>query len=186
MNICFPDVYRSHRATSSPGALIVSLARSLGHDIPAAFEQALNEESVLWYPQQRHLPLLNDILRGKQDAVFDLINIGSKLAKHAVLPPDVTTLKRALFSLDDFYQQANPGTQGGWQVTLVEASFAVATSNTAFPSDLEYGILYGLAERFLSDDYVYKVSLAATGSSRLKGGTSCTYHIRWWKRDMVE
>lgn len=186
MNICFPDVYRSHRATSSQGALILSVAHNLGHDVTAFLEEATSDTSEGWYPQERYLPMLDEIAHSKQDAVFDLIGIGIKLASYAPLPADVTTLKRALFSLDDFYHQTNPHIPGGWQVTLVEANFAVCTSSTPFPSDMEYGILYGLADRFLNDEYVFKVTLAATGTSRLKGGTSCTYHVRWWKKDAAQ
>lgn len=134
-----------------------------------------------WYPHPRYISVLNEIAKSKHDAMFDLIAIGIELVKRAHLPADIISLKRALFSLDDVYKQSNPDSDGGWSVTLVENNFAVCTSSTPFPSDLEFGILYGLADRFTKSDQVFKVTLSNPQANRQAGGKSCTYHVKWGK-----
>lgn len=184
MNISYPDIYSTHQASSQRGAsVILSTASPLGNNVTSFFEAVESDDSTnnSWYPHPRYVRLVDEIANSRRDAMFDLIGLGIELVKRAALPPDVTTLKRALFSLDDAYKQSNPGGEGGWSVTLVESNFAVCTSSTPFHSDFEFGILYGLADRFTKPDQVYKVTLSNPQSSRQAGGASCTYHVRWGK-----
>lgn len=184
MNICYPDIYRSHQSSSQGGAsVILSAASSLGNNVTSFFEAVEANDSVnySWYPHPRYISLLDEIANSRRDAMFDLIGIGIELVKRATLPPDITSLKRALFSLDDVYRHSNAGVEGGWSVTLVENNFAVCTSSTPFHSDLEFGILYGLADHFTKADQVFKVTLSNPQSNRQAGGTSCTYHVKWGK-----
>jgi hypothetical protein len=187
MNITEAHAIYSQRplgSNASAGAVIMATAAALGHaEAPAErHDDDSGSSEGLWYPQARHIPVLDAIVAGRPDAMFDLIAIGVQIARRAALSDDINTLKRALFSLDDAYRLANPEAEGGWSVTLIDQNFAVCTSSTPFPSDLEYGILHGLAARFARPDQVFKVALSNPHDNRQAGGTSCTYHVRWGKR----
>ena len=163
------------------GQLIQTIANRLGQRVqPVLQRHGLdNVQADGWYPQQDYLKAIEDLAQDHEDIVFDLIAIGIDMALESEFPPEINTLEKALFSLDELYHRNNRNAGGGWQVKKNRPHNLTCVSSTPMPPDLEYGLLYGLTERFGRKGYIYHVVHDSKAPRRLEGGLTCTYHVFW-------
>ncbi len=141
-----------------------------------------NIEPDKWYPLQAWLDVLSDISE-KGSAMFDFVSIGMAISESAVLPPEVDKLpfEVLILGLNDTYQmQHRNGDAGFLEVEKVEDKHIKITVNVPYPDDLEYGVAYGFARRFLPEGTVYNIKYDEEKTRREQGGEDDTViHIRW-------
>jgi uncharacterized protein YceK len=135
-------------------------------------------DSQAWYPQQAFLDALRMIEAQGADM---LVQIGMKLMDTTILPNDIQKMEDALVHLDKIYQiYHRKDDESRWQVALDVSGCATCVSCTAYPPDLEYGMLYALARRFRPRKAKFAVQHITRGACRQHGGDCCTYQVRWW------
>lgn len=132
-----------------------------------------------WYPQQAWLDVLRDVI-GRGNAMFNLVSIGMKLAELFPMPPDIRTMHEALGAVDDIFRMSNPDAEPGIMRTEnVEPRHVRIVSATPYPDDFEYGVIYGLARRYLPPDGHLVVRHVDDAPCRKNDGDTCTYDITW-------
>jgi hypothetical protein len=135
-------------------------------------------DSQAWYPQQRFLDALQTIESQGGDI---LVQIGMKLMDATILPQEIQKMEDALLHLDWIYRRYHRNDrESRWQVTMDVSGCATCVSCTAYPPDLEYGMLYALARRFRPRRTKFSVKHITRGVCRQHGGDCCTYQVRWW------
>lgn len=135
-----------------------------------------------WYPQQVWLDVLYDIstgVGGSRGPIFDLVSIGMQIPLHARWPDGVDSVETALISINEAYHMNHRnGEIGYYRAERVADKHIIVEAGNPYPSDFDYGIVYGLAKRFLPHGTYFKV-VRADRPSRLYGDDHCVYHVIW-------
>lgn len=166
------------------GASIKSVVDGLGA-FRSISDQLLSENGIAdpqadrWYPFEQWMRTFASLSRRLGPAT--LFQIGQKIPENAVFPPHISSLEKALASIDLAYQMnqrgAKPGQIGNYVYAKTGERSATIVSNTPFPCDFDRGIIVAMANKFKGDarvtvDHEY-------GACRNKGQASCTYWINW-------
>jgi len=129
-----------------------------------------------WYPQQKELDLLRDI-----NLTMDFVAIGMKIPDHVEYGVEVKTLEDALTLLDAGYKHNHRGPDvGGFEHKWLGKRSIQMICHTPYPSDLDYGIIYRLVQKYHPGDVaVFTVLRELSAPNRKYGGDSCTFNISW-------
>lgn len=147
-------------------------------------------EADRWYPAGPNLEMFA-ILKDKV-GVNTLRQVGRSIPETAIFPPEVDSIHKGLASIDIAYHM-NHGQNGrplfdpetGEMQDIIghyrmessaDASEIRITSDTPYPSEMDEGIVSAMARRFEAGA---RVVLDPDQPSRLRGGDSCTYVVRW-------
>ncbi len=133
-----------------------------------------------WYPQQPYLNMYRAIAEQKYNSVPDLVSIGMHVPSVAPFPPEIDSIETALTALNEAYQMNHRnGEIGSYESTLVAPCHIKVVCRNPYPSDFDYGLIYGVVRRFRPAGVTFKVVVDDQAPSRKKGADSCTYHIYW-------
>jgi hypothetical protein len=125
----------------------------------------------VWYPTQ----LLLDVCKIIYETVGPntLFLIGKYVPEHAVFPPDIDSLGKALASIDTAYRMNNRGKNiGYYRFKRTGERMAAMICSNPFPCDFDRGIISAMIDKFKPKGYVHKARLTHEEGS-------CTYIISW-------
>ena len=145
-------------------------------------------ESDKWYPMQKGIEVYQKVM--DQVGPRTLKNLGMKIPETAIFPPHIVDIHTAIESTNVAYHMNHrkngvimfdPATGKkldgigyyGYEAVAGQKKI-ISVCENPYPSELDEGIILGLARRFEPDAMV---TLAADKPTRKNGGDSCTYII---------
>jgi hypothetical protein len=136
-----------------------------------------------FYPLQEFLDAMKEIADRFSSQM--LYRIGMQIATHAVLPPGIDDLQKALGAVDAAYRMNHRGGEiGKYQYnylgTVEGLERGVMTCPNPYPCSFDRGVIEGFAKRFKpsgATDVVVRHD--DSKPCRQKGLESCTYVITW-------
>jgi hypothetical protein len=130
-----------------------------------------------WVNLQKFLDLLKDIKENSGN-FFSLISLG-KIAPEVSDLSHIKSIKDIFEFLNTGYLMSHRGGDIGEYITefLGEHHIRI-TARNPYPSDFDYGLLWGAAKMFAPESSFVKV-VRAESPCRLKGNDRCIYDITW-------
>ena len=162
---------------SSAQALVLASQR-LGFD--ADYYQRQHNyypHPTAWADLQTYLNIMQS-LRRREGHLMGLIALGQTIPNVIDLPPHIQTLEDMFQNFNTLYRSVHQGDVGQYVVKFISQTHIHVKAYTPYPSDYEYGLLYGFAHRFLpptTEITVYREPYP----SRLQGDDHCVYDLRW-------
>jgi hypothetical protein len=171
--------------TEVSGASMRSFVESITADEYAPLVKKYGYENVDpdgWYPLSSFHDFLNELIQ-HPNGTPNLVSLGLSIAKVALTPPE---LKNPTFAQVvegwDLHYQANfrKGPVGHKTTVKVDdRHYKIVLDRTAMPDDLEYGVLYGFAKRFLPSGSHFKVWYDDKVVRMDEGGEQTVIHVSW-------
>ncbi len=128
-----------------------------------------------WYPQSAVLAALKEL-----GETSNLVAVGTQVIEHTSFPPEVDSVEKALMSIDVAYKMNHRnGEVGYYRAKAQGPRHIVMECKNPYPCDFDYGLIYGVARRFLPRDGDLIVEHEANGTCRHKGADVCVYHVTW-------
>ena len=134
-----------------------------------------------WYLLSKWVEVMNTVARGPT-GMSDLVAIGLAITKTALLPPDIENMTYPQFAMlaDETYQiNHRNGYAGEIKTEIVAEQHARYTIHVPYPDDLEYGVFYGFARRFLGPEPYLIVSYDEEEKRRADGGVHTIINVEW-------
>jgi hypothetical protein len=133
-----------------------------------------------WYPQQWLLNAMRDIANQKYNVTQNLVGMGIRVPTTAALPPDINSIPSAMMMLDVAYHMNHRnGEIGEYRAEVVGEKRIRMVCRNPYPSDFDYGLIYGFARRFRPANGSFVVTVDEQAPSRKRGDESCTYDVTW-------
>jgi hypothetical protein len=162
---------------------------TLGHAIKATVEGMGSEaEEVMarhglmpfepdhWYPQQSWLDALKEM---GDRGMLNLVAVGLKIPETAAMPPDILDVESALAAIDVAYHMNHRGGEiGYYKYESVGDKHVKMICKNPYPSDFDYGLIYGFTRRYLPAGADFVVE-RQDSPSRVKGDDTCIYDVTW-------
>lgn len=175
---CDPD-------TEINGEALQGLINNLQSDEIAPYLRKYGLDDVRpegWYSLQDFQALLNE-LESSANSSPNFVAIGMAVADVAPMPPglDNPTLDMMLEGWDEHYQLSHRyGNIGHKIAEKIEAKhYRMVLDGCVYPDDLEYGVLYGFAKRFLPRALPFLVWYDKDVKRLDEGGRQTVIHVRW-------
>lgn len=133
-----------------------------------------------WYPLQTWFDVFNDVEQDP-DNMMNLVSIGMKIVETAVLPPEFDTMSfsEIINMIDAAYKMNNRGTDiGAYAGEIVGERHIKVVITAPYPDHYSYGVIYGFAQRYLSD-YRFNVHYQKDTPRREEGGEATIVHVEW-------
>lgn len=133
------------------GGMILAIQHAMGEVALPYFEQAgLGDiQADDWYSMARYLKVLYDIVKRERGVMTNLVAIGMSTTDHALLPPEIDTLEKGLMALQQGWRMNSRNAKEViWSVQKTGDNTFICSSYSPFPTDQEYGVLYGFTRRF--------------------------------------
>jgi len=129
-----------------------------------------------WYPQQKELDILREI-----SLSMDFVAIGMKLPDVVEYGVEVRTIADAFTLLNDGYKHNHRGPNiGGFRAEWTGKRSMRIVGHTPYPSDLDYGIIYRLVQKYHPDGVgSFSVLRDTTAPNRKLGAETDTFNIAW-------
>lgn len=168
------------------GATVLGFIQCVNRDNILPFLRARGLEHIepdQWYPLQDYLDVLNDMAdRAGGGAMMDFVSIGMKIAETSPFPPEFDELPFAdvLVASNTAYQMAHRnGDVGYTHAEKVAAGHVRLTMRMPYPSDLSYGVNWGMCRRYLPAGTQFTVTYDEDLPRFEEGGDETVIHIRW-------
>jgi hypothetical protein len=159
---------------------VFEVLRRLGVD-PQPFIERHNLENLQadsWLPISDYLALLEDVQKNANN-YYTLISVGSKIPELADKMPETFTLQDLFRNMNDSYHiNHRNGEIGNYFVEFLAENHIRVIAQNPYPSDFDYGLVWGGAKYFAPKGTFVKV-VRAESPSRLKGDDHCIYDITW-------
>ncbi len=159
------------------GRNLKALIAGTGNNILDALKRhgITNIQDDQWYPQSAVLAALQEF-----GGTANLVSVGTQVIKHTVFPPEVDSVEKALMTIDVAYKMNHRnGDIGYYRASVQSQRHIVMECKNPYPCDFDYGLIYGVAKRFLPADGDLIVEHEQNGSCRHEGADVCVYHITW-------
>ena len=128
-----------------------------------------------WYAQTTALNVLREFARTE-----DLVAMGKQIINFAIFPPGLATVEEALHAINEAYHMNHRGGEIGYYHTRMQAPrHIVVTCKNPYPCDFDYGIILGMAQRFLPRSNTLTVKHDKAAGCRKEGENICVYHVTW-------
>lgn len=134
-----------------------------------------------WCPAQAFMDVMNDLAQ-ESDLTSNLVAIGMSTIQHAVVPPQLAEapFTKVLESWNTLYaRQHRGGNIGGNVIEKVSDQQYKITLGNIYPDDFTYGVLYGMAKRWLPQGTHFKLHYDQGNPRRDEGGVTTILHISW-------
>ncbi len=132
-----------------------------------------------WYDLQTLLDSINELIDAP-NVSFNFVAIGMRIGEAAPTPPEMNnpTFEDVLFAWDGMYQQLHRGGEvGKIEIEKINNTHFKTTHTICYPDDMQYGVLYGFAKRFLPRGSHFVVEYE---TSRDKDGAkAAVIHVSW-------
>jgi hypothetical protein len=114
--------------------------------------QLMDIEADRWYPADDVIGFYQ-ALQAQPAGMFDLVEIGKAIVEKLEYPPEVETMADALAIAEQMHMAAwRGGDPGNMRMQILgERHISFRFERSLLPSDLVYGICYGLIQRFNPD-----------------------------------
>ena len=158
------------------GRNIKALIAGTGNEILKALQHhdITDIQDDQWYPQSAVLAALQEF-----GETANMVSVGTQVIKHTVFPPDVDSIEKALMAIDIAYHMNHRnGDVGYYRAEMQGPRHIVMECKNPYPCDFDYGLIYGVARRFLPADGDLVVE-HAPGDCRKDGTDVCIYHVTW-------
>ncbi|MCD4685163.1 MAG: hypothetical protein K8S97_04420 [Anaerolineae bacterium] len=130
-----------------------------------------------WYPQQAWLDVLKNISHLPALGTLGLVSIGMRIPENADWPEGIDSIEAALNSIDVAYQMNHRnGAIGSYRAERISDSLIRVTCENPYPSDFDYGIVYGVIKCFVPDESQFTVERAES-PNRQAGDDACVYNV---------
>lgn len=112
-----------------------------------------------WYPRQDYLAMVQEL--ASQPGLLDLVAVGLQTSRYAPMPPHINSLDSALENIGTSYRIAHRNIPEEEVVTCkkIDEHTYYVVSRIPYPPNLEYGLIFGLVERFVSPETRFSVFL---------------------------
>ncbi len=166
------------------GSAAISLVDNLRAEEITPFLQQFGFEDVhadAWYSANTFLELLNE-LGQKENLSPNYVAIGMRAAETAYMPPELenSSLSEILLGWNEHYHANHRGADIGNKITSkVDDQHYQISMDSIYPDDLEYGMLYGFARRFLPQGTHFTVWYDKDVRRMDEGGDRTIIHISW-------
>ncbi len=135
-----------------------------------------------WYPLQVFLDFLSELFK-MPNQTLNLVAIGMSIAETALMPPELKnpTFAEMVEGWNAHYQANFRNGDVGRKTTikLGDQHYKVINEGTKMPDDMEYGVLYGFARRFLPPDTQFEIWFDEDVSNMDNGGQQTVLHVSW-------
>ncbi len=152
------------------------------HILPYLEQHGLSHiDPDTWYPLQNWIDVLNDLAHDG-GAMFDFVSIGLKIAETAVYPPEVDEMPFADFVMmipEVYRMQHRNGDIGEERAELLGDQHLRLIMRTPYPDDLAYGVVWGMARRFLPKSTQFLIAYDDAEPRRDLGGEYTVLDISW-------
>ena len=158
------------------GHVLQALLEGTGGRIAEAFARhgITDVQPDNWYSQKLMFQALKDF-----GQTSDLVSVGMEIIRHAVFPPEIDSVESALHAIDVAYHMNHRnGEIGYYRAEMQGPRHIVIECKNPYPCSFDYGLVYGVAQRFLPADGNLVVE-HAQGECRKDGEDVCVYHVRW-------
>ena len=158
------------------GRNIKALIAGTGNKIVDALRKhgISNIQDDQWYSQQAVLSALQEF-----GETANLVAVGTQVIEYTAFPPEVDSVEKALTSIDMAYKMNHRnGDIGYYRETVQGPRHVVMECKNPYPCDFDYGLIFGIARRFLPEDGDLIVE-HAQGECRKDGADTCVYHVTW-------
>lgn len=169
--------------TEISGDGILSLVENVSKDEiqPLLEAHELGElDREAWYPAQLYLDVLGDI---RDEFYMNMVAVGMAVGENTHLPPEMEqmTLGGILELWDAHYQMHHRNGDIGHAATqkISDTHYTITIHKGLYPDDLEYGVAYGFAKRFLPDDEYFLVEYDPDVTRMDDGGDETVIHVKW-------
>lgn len=136
-----------------------------------------------WYPLQKWLDALGDLaeVESRGQARFDFVAVGLKVAETTVLPPEFGLLpfSEIIRRWNDAYSLWHRGNAGTMYTEEVGENHLRIISCLPYPDDIGYGVMWGVARRFLPRTSRFSVYYEEGHQHHDQGGDTTIVHIKW-------
>ncbi|MDA0244431.1 MAG: hypothetical protein OT477_13520 [Chloroflexi bacterium] len=159
--------------------VLITACQSQGLDVEYYLKNfGLTEANAdSWWPFQTALDILAE-MRVREGNFMGLIAVGHAGPAFQPWPDEITTVEQAFLALDSIAQMAHQGYIGRYVPEMIDPQHIRVTSYTAYPSDFEYGLMYGIAQRFLPQGTSIVIHRFFS-PSRLRGDDHCVFDVTW-------
>ena len=133
-----------------------------------------NIQDDQWYSQQVVLAALQEF-----GETANLVAVGTQVIEYTAFPPEVDNIEKALTSIDIAYKMNHRNGDIGYYHEKVQGPrHVVMECKNPYPCDFDYGLIYGVARRFLPEGGDLIVE-HAQGECRKSVADVCVYHVTW-------
>ena len=138
-----------------------------------------NPQPGQWYSQQEWLNAFKTISDKIGNAT--LYSIGKKIPRNAKFPPEISTVSKALESIDIAYHMNHRGGDiGCYRYKKISNRSAKIICNNPHPCDFDQGIIEAMVERFNSaKSHSCKIKHSSPQECRKNGSDFCEYIVEW-------
>lgn len=130
-----------------------------------------------WADLQTYLNIMQS-LRKREGHFMGLIALGQTIPHVIDFPTHLQTVEAVFQNFNMLYHSVHQGHIGQYVVEFISHTHIRVKAYTPYPSDYEYGLLYGIAHRFLPAEADIKVCREQF-PSRLQGDDHCVYDLHW-------
>jgi hypothetical protein len=177
--------YNCDPGTEVSGATLSSLIQNVNSTDIAPFLRRYSLEYIDaadWYSSEIFLDFLNEMIH-HPNTMYNLVAIGISIAEVAIMPAELehATFEEIVRSWNAHYQaNFRNGYVGRKTAIQVDHNrYKVILDQTILPDDLEYGVLYGFAKRFLPHGTPFSVWFDEDLPRLDEGGAQTVLHVLW-------
>ncbi|GAB4551505.1 MAG: hypothetical protein OHK0023_18530 [Anaerolineae bacterium] len=117
-------------------------------------------DDYAWYPLSDCLRALHDLA---SEATLNIANLGMRTAQYLAIPHWIDNIPAALITLEDIYRRAHRNNHYGELSARIFAAHHVrCTVNTPYPEDFMYGLISGVAMRYIPSGGHFEVRRSYT------------------------
>lgn len=138
------------------GWYLSPIAQAISEIAPAFTKNRVTVlDDYAWYPLSDCLRVLHTLA---SEAMLDMANLGMRAAKHLAIPHWIDTIPAALINLEDTYRRAHRNNHHGeLSARIITARQVRCTVNTPYPEDFMYGLISGVAMRYMPSGSHFEV-----------------------------
>ncbi len=139
-----------------------------------------NVDPDKWYLLQNWLDVLSEIAQDS-GAMFNFVSVGTHIGDTAPLLAgnENISFEEMMLQFNENYQRSHRGGVGEIFTEQIAENHVKCTYTTPYPDDLDYGVLYGLARRFLPKGTDFVVQFDDSLPRRDEGGEYSVMHVIW-------
>ncbi|MFN8531249.1 MAG: hypothetical protein U0670_21820 [Anaerolineae bacterium] len=166
------------------GHVVIDMRNAIGSEdiFPIFQKHGLGDvDPKAWYPMQSMLDALREIDESG-GSMFDFVSVGMNAAANLKMPPELASLSMVQIApmVPAIYRMNVRGTDLGVAACdVVNQNHIKISYSIPYPDDYLYGLVYGVAKRFIPAGKTFTVYYDPTIPRCDEGGETTTIHLKW-------